>query len=57
MFYHDYFTIECSSGYYGEKCASTCGQCMNEKVCNHVTGNCDEGCLPGYKGLRCKTGT
>lgn len=29
---------------------------MNEKLCHHVTGNCEEGCLPGYKEPTCKTG-
>lgn len=51
-----YFTIECSAGSYGVNCASTCGQCLNEKVCNHETGSCDEGCQTGYKGPTCKTG-
>lgn len=51
-----YFAIECSAGSYGVNCASTCGQCLNEKVCNHETGSCDQGCQPGYKGPTCKTG-
>lgn len=56
MWYH-YITIACSEGYFGGKCASTCGQCSNKKVCHHVTGNCIEGCLPGYKEPKCKAGS
>lgn len=48
--------VECSAGNFGDNCAGTCGQCMNEKLCHHVTGNCEEGCLPGYKEPTCKTG-
>lgn len=29
---------------------------MNEKLCYYVIGNCEEGCLFGYKELICKIG-
>lgn len=55
--FYNYLTVECSAGQYGENCSSTCGRCLTEKVCHYVTGKCDEGCSPGYKGPTCETGT
>lgn len=28
-----------------------------EKKCHHITGECDQGCMPGYKEPTCEMGT
>ena len=39
----------CVAGHFGSNCASTCsGNCVNDEHCNHITGNCDNGCKDGY---------
>lgn len=57
IWYHNYYTTECSAGNYGVNCNSTCGQCSNGKLCHHITGKCEKGCLPGYKEPTCEMGT
>lgn len=57
IMWYQYFTIACSVGNFGINCASVCGHCSNEKECHHVTGNCVEGCLPGYKIPTCIAGS
>lgn len=56
IWFNNTFNLECSAGYFGGNCASMCGHCLNRTLCHHVTGNCVEGCLPGYKEPTCKTG-
>lgn len=46
----------CTTGFYGEKCSSICGYCLNNSVCDHVTGVCEQGCEPGYQGENCTEG-
>lgn len=48
--------LECSYGYYGERCSNKCGQCLNSTACHHVTGTCVNGCEPGYKAPNCTEG-
>ncbi|BFZ21379.1 hypothetical protein BsWGS_24417 [Bradybaena similaris] len=48
----------CDRGRHGQGCNSTCPQhCENINislsVCDHVSGVCTQGCLPGYTGDRC----
>lgn len=47
---------ECSDGYYGEECSSSCGRCLNDSACQHITGVCDQGCEPGYQTPNCTQG-
>ncbi|XP_048249085.1 multiple epidermal growth factor-like domains protein 10 [Haliotis rufescens] len=49
---------ECDTGYFDPKCRSICSDnCKNEKctLLNNKTGsgNCTDGCVPGYQGLDC----
>ncbi|XP_052797128.1 platelet endothelial aggregation receptor 1-like [Mya arenaria] len=39
---------ECPGGYYGSRCIHGCGYCLNSP-CDRVSGNCSEGCKPGYQ--------
>lgn len=50
----NYF-IACENGTYGQECANTCGQCIDD-FCFHTNGTCLNGCGPGYIGELCKTG-
>lgn len=50
------FFKECSAGYFGENCNSSCGHCLNETACNHINGTCDEECEPGYQAPYCIDG-
>ncbi|XP_061170707.1 multiple epidermal growth factor-like domains protein 10 [Saccostrea echinata] len=49
----------CQGGWYGLECKLRCfGHCRNNAFCNHVTGQCDNGCAEGWKGIysECKDG-
>lgn len=48
--------LECDAGTYGERCNETCGNCLDNAICNHVDGNCSTGCAAGYQGILCKMG-
>lgn len=49
--------IECGEGWFGVNCSEQCtGHCRNRTSCNHVTGQCDEGCGTGWKGSMCDIG-
>lgn len=53
----NYIRIECREGLYCEKCSQLCtGNCKDNKTCNHVTGQCDEGCTTGWTGAMCGKG-
>ena len=48
---------ECPEDWYGLDCKQLCsGNCKGKAVCNHVTGQCDEGCAAGWKGTLCDQG-
>ncbi|XP_078329590.1 uncharacterized protein LOC111112689 [Crassostrea virginica] len=45
---------KCVRGRYGADCKQQCsGHCIDNAVCNHVTGQCDEGCDAGWRGTLC----
>ncbi|XP_067653912.1 uncharacterized protein [Haliotis asinina] len=47
---------DCDTGYYDRKCKSNCSNnCRNNKcvLSEHASGNCTEGCVPGYSGIGC----
>ncbi|XP_078327600.1 uncharacterized protein LOC144623185 isoform X2 [Crassostrea virginica] len=45
---------KCSNGWYGQECKQQCPEhCRNNALCNHVTGQCDEGCDAGWTGTLC----
>ena len=45
---------ECTAGWYGLDCKQQCsGQCKENIVCNHVSGQCNEGCAVGWRGNDC----
>lgn len=41
---------------YGNGCFERCGNCANGATCDHVTGTCSQGCMPGYTGIKCDAG-
>lgn len=48
--------LACPAGTYGQNCSSHCGHCSNRTSCDHVTGQCRQGCLDGYHGDLCQDG-
>lgn len=52
-----FIQIECVIGWYGENCNRRCaGHCKDGTTCNHVTGQCNEGCDTGWTGFMCDKG-
>ncbi|XP_052793370.1 multiple epidermal growth factor-like domains protein 11 [Mya arenaria] len=57
--------LACSKGTYGDHCSGTCSSfCYNDRQCDHITGFCGRGCVPGYDynmdpqcNYPCKDGT
>ena len=48
---------ECTTGLFGVDCKQQCsGHCEDNAVCNHTTGQCDEGCAAGWRGSECNIG-
>ena len=48
---------ECTNGWYGLDCKQQCsGHCLDNAVCNHVTGQCDGGCAAGWRAVLCDKG-
>ena len=45
--------VECSDGYYGNDCHTTCGYCLQGRVCNRLNGTCDHGCINHFKEPTC----
>nr|XP_022311643.1 multiple epidermal growth factor-like domains protein 10 [Crassostrea virginica] len=44
----------CTEGWYGLDCKQQCsGHCRDDAICNHVTGQCEEGCAAGWRGTLC----
>ena len=46
------FLIECHNGTYGKDCKEQCGYC-DYGTCDHVTGECPNGCIDGFIGRFC----
>lgn len=50
----DIFISECINGYYGNDCINQCSvNCDVTSRCEKSTGQCDEGCIPGLRGIMC----
>ena len=47
--------LACSRGSYGNNCSETCSNC-EQQACSLVSGKCQYGCKPGWKGDKCKQG-
>ena len=47
--------LGCSRGSYGNNCRETCSNC-EQQACSLVSGKCQYGCKPGWKGDKCKQG-
>lgn len=53
-----FISSECIKGWYGIKCLQQCsGYCKDNITCDHVTGQCEEGCDKGWTGSLCDKGT
>lgn len=49
--------IACSHGWYGQDCEQRCiGYCKRNTFCNHMTGQCEQGCDVGWSGSFCNKG-
>lgn len=54
MLFMVFYFIVCLFGYYGLNCKECCsGYCMNDKLCDFVSGYCFNGCYDGYFGIWC----
>lgn len=48
---------DCPPGYFGEGCREGCSDhCIKNELCDHITGECSNGCQDGYTGVRCDKG-
>lgn len=48
------FFAECGIGFYGPNCQYECNKtCKNTDICDHITGTCEDRCLPGWQGMDC----
>ncbi|XP_061170743.1 tyrosine-protein phosphatase 2-like [Saccostrea echinata] len=44
----------CDPGYYGRNCVQECSvNCGGTRQCDRLTGECEGGCRPGWKGMQC----
>lgn len=50
------FFLACLHGTYGQNCAMTCGNCLENQTCDNVNGTCTNGCDEGFKDDFCKSG-
>ena len=50
------FITVCDGNTYGQDCTTSCGNCINEDQCHHVTGVCPNGCDKGVYGENCDKG-
>lgn len=58
MYYCIFLFTACSFGLFGSNCENKCSSnCRGIKSCNHMTGTCDEGCIEGWRGTQCDSGT
>ncbi|KAK7102425.1 hypothetical protein V1264_020644 [Littorina saxatilis] len=44
----------CRDDLYGADCVEQCGQCADNDTCSAVSGQCPDGCQPGWQGDTCK---
>ena len=52
-----YIFLGCPPEYYGNECKKACsGHCLNNTVCDHISGICTDGCQAGYVGRLCDDG-
>ncbi|KAK6180217.1 hypothetical protein SNE40_012409 [Patella caerulea] len=48
------FFTDCEAGTYGDNCEIKCGNCVDERPCDVITGSCGlAGCAEGYQGPTC----
>lgn len=53
----DFLSTACSHGWYEKHCEQSCfGYCKRNTFCNHVTGQCEQGCDVGWSGSFCSKG-
>uniref|UniRef100_K1PK35 Receptor-type tyrosine-protein phosphatase U n=1 Tax=Magallana gigas TaxID=29159 RepID=K1PK35_MAGGI len=46
--------VKCPLGYFGKGCTEHCsGHCIKGEPCDHISGECTNGCQDGYTGVRC----
>lgn len=48
--------LACLHDTFGQNCAMTCGNCLENQTCDNVNGTCTSGCVEGFKDDFCKSG-
>lgn len=48
--------LGCSEHFYGLDCNTPCGHCLNNDVCDNVTGRCPNGCQNQWTEDKCDGG-
>jgi hypothetical protein len=52
-----FLKIACQAGQYGKNCGQRCSEnCRMTNRCNRFTGECDGGCIPGWRLPTCQQG-
>ena len=47
-------SVECQPGLYGIECKDNCSKhCLDPMNCDHMTGQCVDGCANGWIGQKC----
>ena len=55
LFYFFNIIQACDIGHYGEQCTNECKarNCHGNEMCTKETGQCVDGCEPGWQGTAC----
>lgn len=54
---HFQLILECVAGKYGQNCSQDCSRyCKDSMACDKNTGECDGGCVDGWRWPMCKKG-
>lgn len=48
------YVLECVDGFYDKNCSGICGFCVNDEVCEKVSGHCLNGCTTDFKEPMCQ---
>lgn len=45
---------DCIDGFYNRNCSGRCGSCVNDGVCDKISGHCTNGCQANYLQSLCQ---